>query len=491
MTNVLYGLLPAELAKLTDEQKRELVRQACIESNADEFIQTFPKGYDTPVGERGGLLSGGQRQRVAIARSIISNPPILLLDEATSALDPKAEGIVQAALDRVSQTRTTIMIAHKLSTVKKADKIVVMHKGQVIEQGTHDSLLDDQGAYFNLVNAQNLSLSADDDTSSSEAEKEVDETRVVELERVATTKSNKSAVASEVDVKSDDVSRKMSLFSCLVTIFYEQRRYWPFLLAGAIASVCGGGVFPAQAILFSKVVTVFQLPRHRLHERGNFWSLMFFILAIGVLFSYAGIGFALTVAAFMMMRYYRSEYFGAMLSQDIEFFDLPENTSGSLTARLSTDPQHLQDLISSNIGLILIVIVNLLGSTILALVTGWKLALVTLFGCLPPLFLAGFTRMRMEIQAQDKNAKLYLESARFASEAVGAIRTVSSLTLERTVYGNYDERLKEPVARSLKYTMISMMFFALSDSIDMAGTSPSASLPRLLLLLNNSANVCT
>lgn len=158
MSNVLFGLPPAELAKLTDEKKRELVRQACIESNADEFIQTFPKGYDTPVGERGSLLSGGQRQRVAIARSIISNPPILLLDEATSALDPKAEGIVQAALDRVSQTRTTIMIAHKLSTVKKADNIVVMFKGQVIEQGTHDSLLDDQGAYYNLVNADRKSV---------------------------------------------------------------------------------------------------------------------------------------------------------------------------------------------------------------------------------------------------------------------------------------------------------------------------------------------
>ncbi len=117
------------MASFSEEKKRELVREACIESNADEFIQNFPKGYDTNVGERGSLLSGGQRQRVAIARSIISNPLLLLLDEATSALDPKAEGIVQAALDTFSRTRTTVLIAHKLSTVKKADNIVVMNKG--------------------------------------------------------------------------------------------------------------------------------------------------------------------------------------------------------------------------------------------------------------------------------------------------------------------------------------------------------------------------
>ncbi|KAK2746070.1 multidrug-resistance transporter mdr5 [Myotisia sp. PD_48] len=465
-TNVLYGLSPDDIANRTEEEKRELVRQACIESNADEFIQTFPKGYDTPVGERGSLLSGGQRQRVAIARSIISNPPILLLDEATSALDPKAEAIVQAALDKVSQTRTTIMIAHKLSTVKKADKIVVLSKGVVIEEGTHESLLDDQGAYWNLVNAQNLSLSADD--SSSDTEKEIEDLPGQEMDRVITTRSAKSLVPTEVAIQTEDVSRKMSLVRCIMMILYEQRRHWVYFLFGGIASIVGGGAFPAQAVLFSKIVTVFQLPEDRIMERGSFWALMFFVLALGVLVAYASIGFFLTIAAFFSTRFYRSKYFKAMISQDIEYFDIPANSSGSLTARLSTDPQHLQDLISSNIGLILIVIVNLISVTILALATGWKLALVALFGCLPPLFAAGFTRMRMEMQAQDKNAKPFLESARFAAEAVSAIRTVSSLTLEPTVYNNYHAKLREPFIRSIKYTSFAMIFFGLSDSIDMA-----------------------
>ncbi|EGE02200.1 multidrug resistance protein [Trichophyton equinum CBS 127.97] len=465
-TNVLYGLPPDEIAQMDEEKKRELVRQACIESNADDFIQGFPKGYDTVVGERGSLLSGGQRQRVAIARSIISNPPILLLDEATSALDPTAEAIVQAALDKVSQTRTTVLIAHKLSTVKKADNIIVMNKGQVIEQGTHESLLDTKGQYWSLVNAQNLSLASDD--SSSDTDKETDAQPTGILEKHATTKSTHSHVPHEIAAESEDVARKFSLFKCLLIIFYEQRRHWLFFLLGGLASIVGGGAFPAQAILFSRIVTTFQLPRDQWQEKGDFWALMFFVLALCILLTYASIGFFLTVAAFRSSKFYRSEYFKAMIRQDIAYFDKPANSSGSLTARLSTDPQNLQDLLSSNIGLILIVIVSLLSVTLLALATGWRLALVSLFGCLPPLFLAGFIRMRMEMQAQDKNAKLYLESARFASEAVNSIRTVSSLTLEPTVYSNYGDRLKGPVARSLKYTAIAMIFFGFSDSVDTA-----------------------
>lgn len=262
----------------------------------------------------------------------------------------------------------------------------------------------------------------------------------------------------------------MSLAKCLSLILYEQRRHWIYFLLGGICAVGGGGAFPAQAILFAKVITVFQISdTDRMQDRGSFWALMWFVLALAILFLYTGIGFFLTVAGFIVSRFYRSEYFNAMLSQDIKFFDHPDHSSGGLTARLSQDPQNLQDLISANIGLILIVIVNLVASAILALAYGWKLALVTLFGCLPAVFAAGFSRMRMEMQAQDRNAKFYLESARFATEAVGAIRTVSSLTRESKVYDSYGERLHGPAARALRSTVLSMIFFGLSGSLDLAG----------------------
>lgn len=465
--NVVHGMYGTEMDDLPENEKRKLVQGACIEANADGFIQGLPEGYDTKVGERAGFISGGQKQRIAIARSIISNPTILLLDEATSALDPKAEGVVQAALDKVSKTRTTILIAHKLSTVKKADKIIVMNQGRVIEQGTHESLLAAEGPYSRLVNAQNLNA-----TDDGEKQLAVDKSEEGGFEDLGLSKTPTSRSVGSVKsvLKSAYVSRKLSLFKCLVIVFYEQRHLWRFLLCGLVASVAAGAVFPAQAVLFSRIVTVFQVPEAMLASRANFWALMFFVLALGTLISYASLGFFFTIAAFLISRFYRSEYFGAMLRQDIAFYDLEGNSSGALTSRLSTDPQRLQDLVSANIGLIVIVIVNLLGSCTLALAVGWKLSLVAIFGCLPALFFAGFMRMRLEVQNQDTNATFYQESARFAAEAVGAIRTVSSLTLESKVLENYVERLNVSVRKAYKHIFISMLLFGLSESLDLPGT---------------------
>jgi len=188
-----------------------------------------------------------------------------------------------------------------------------------------------------------------------------------------------------------------------------------------------------------------RLPTSRISpgELGEF-------LGIGVLVCYTGLGLLFTVAAFYATRFYQSEYFAAILKQDVAFFDFEGHSLGAMTSRLSTDPQRLQDLISANFGLILIVLVNLIGSCSLALAYGWRLAVVAIFGCLPPLFFAGFTRMRLEMKSQDRMRKMYLESARFAAEAIGAIRTVSSLTLENKVIQTYDAKLTTTSKKDLR-----------------------------------------
>ncbi|HEX5932749.1 MAG TPA: ABC transporter transmembrane domain-containing protein [Pseudorhizobium sp.] len=133
---------------------REAVRAAAVAAQADEFISRLDEGYDTPVGERGITLSGGQRQRIAIARAILRNAPVLLLDEATSALDAESETLVQKALDGLMRERTTLVIAHRLATVLKADRILVMDGGRIVEEGTHQSLIAKGGLYARLARLQ-------------------------------------------------------------------------------------------------------------------------------------------------------------------------------------------------------------------------------------------------------------------------------------------------------------------------------------------------
>ncbi|MEE2786159.1 MAG: ABC transporter transmembrane domain-containing protein [Myxococcota bacterium] len=140
--NIRYGQLDA-----TDDAVLEAARMA----NVSEFADGLPEGYHTEVGERGVRLSGGQKQRVAIARALLEDPPVLILDEATSALDAESEHLVQQALRRLMRGRTTIVIAHRLSTVKSADRIVVLHRGRVVQVGTHGKLMEDEGLYRRLV----------------------------------------------------------------------------------------------------------------------------------------------------------------------------------------------------------------------------------------------------------------------------------------------------------------------------------------------------
>jgi subfamily B ATP-binding cassette protein MsbA len=130
------------------------MKDAAQAANALEFIQGFPKQYETIVGERGTKLSGGQRQRIAIARAILKDPRILLLDEATSSLDNESEGLVQEALNRLMQNRTTVIVAHRLSTIKIAHRIAVLDNGRIIELGTHQQLMELNGMYARLYSMQ-------------------------------------------------------------------------------------------------------------------------------------------------------------------------------------------------------------------------------------------------------------------------------------------------------------------------------------------------
>jgi ABC-type multidrug transport system fused ATPase/permease subunit len=145
------GSIRENIAYGKPEASEEEIQMAAAQANALDFINQFPDGFDTVVGDRGIQLSGGQRQRIAIARAVLKNPTVLILDEATSSLDSESERLVQDALDKLMQNRTSIVIAHRLSTIQNADQIFVLDQGRVAEAGTHASLLEQGGLYRQLV----------------------------------------------------------------------------------------------------------------------------------------------------------------------------------------------------------------------------------------------------------------------------------------------------------------------------------------------------
>jgi len=151
---LFFGTIADNIAYGKPEATREDIIAAARAAHAHEFILRMPQGYDSLVGERGQGLSGGERQRISIARALLINPRILILDEATSAVDTETEKEIQRALDNLVRGRTTIAIAHRLSTLRKADRLVVMDKGEVVEEGPHEALMALEGAYWRLYQAQ-------------------------------------------------------------------------------------------------------------------------------------------------------------------------------------------------------------------------------------------------------------------------------------------------------------------------------------------------
>ncbi|PTB81606.1 P-loop containing nucleoside triphosphate hydrolase protein [Trichoderma longibrachiatum ATCC 18648] len=458
--NVANGLIGTQWENEPEEKKRELVKEACVEAFADEFVDKLPQGYDTLVGDSGAKLSGGQRQRIAIARSIVRKPKILILDEATSAIDVRGERIVQAALDRVAQNRTTITIAHRLSTIKKADRIIVFKKGKVVEEGTHESLIAlEGGVYSGLVQAQALSLGGSSQSDESDEKQDAHEALARE----------KSLAVSEAEAQAKtNTEQQRNIFNSFGRLFYETKSHWYLMFLTIIFAACAGAATPLQAWLFAKLIVVFQFTGAKLLSESRFWSLMWFILAIGVGCAYFGTLFFSTRMASIIRAKYQKQYFEAILYQKTSYFDDEDHSHGTMTARASGDPQRLEELMGANMASVYIAIFNLSGSIAIAFTFGWKLALVGTAVVMPILLVSSFWRFKYEMQFEKMNNEVFAESSKFASESIGAFRTVTSLTLEGPISSRFETLCKGHVKTAFKKARWVSLLFGFADSCTLA-----------------------
>ncbi|KAK3904233.1 P-loop containing nucleoside triphosphate hydrolase protein [Staphylotrichum tortipilum] len=467
--NVEFGLIGTKWENAELETKKQLVKQACIEAFADEFISRLPDGYSTVVGDAGIKLSGGQRQRLAIARSIVKRPKILILDEATSSIDVRGEQMVQAALDKVSKNRTTIVIAHRLATVRKADNIIVLRKGKAIQQGTHDGLMSHQGgAYWALATAQQLMMASEGRGDEKEAQTsgtEITEKRSTTTIATDTTLVETMAAPNWKDSGNQPTSRGFWRSFALLLREQSHRKFWYTVLF--LSALGGGASQPIQAYLFATELTLFQFWGDWLPAVANFWSLMFVMLAIFVALSYFALGWSSSTIAFHITHYYRGEYFSNILSKSVAFFDADDHSVGALTAQLATDPSQLQELLGTNMAFVIISVLNVVGCLTIAFYFGWKLTIVTLGSSMPLIFAAAFFRIRYETQFSKTNNEVFAESAKFATESIGAFRTVSSLTLEDTITRRYEKLLQEQIKKAFWKSSWTTLIFATADSVSL------------------------
>lgn len=467
--NVMHGLVGTQWENESLEVKKQLVQDACKEAFADEFIDRLPEGYETQVGDSGLKLSGGQRQRIAIARSIVKKPKILILDEATSAIDVRSEKIIQAALDRVSIGRTTITIAHRLSTIAKADNIVVMTKGKLMEQGTHEELLrNEDGVYSGLVKAQNLALNDSGEETEGAEEKEIEELQAA----ITREKSAAAAVGANDGIDATDVEsawKDKGLFGSFGRLLWELRSRVPFYIIILIfASVLGASI-PMQAYLYAQVINVFTIPvGDGFLTKAAFWSLMWFVLAICVGVAHFGIGFTAVSLQHYICAVYRQQYFEALIRQKITFFDREDNSIGTLTARVQGDPKQLEEMLGMNMSMLVGAFFQLVGALCISFAFGWKLALVATCVTIPVGLSCAFYRFKYETQFEKMSAAVFAESSKWAAEAIGAFRCVSSLTLEDVINDRYQTLLQEHVTDAYRKARWSTAIFALSDSMSLA-----------------------
>ncbi|CAG8485400.1 402_t:CDS:10, partial [Diversispora eburnea] len=471
--NVAWG-------EISDDKKPSLdeVIEACKKSNAHEFIKDLPKSYDTEVGDKGSLLSGGQKQRIAIARAIIKNPSILLLDEATSALDTESEHLVQEALDKATASKsfTSIVIAHRLSTVKNADKIVVMNQGEIVEIGNHEELLAKHGAYYDLVQAQELkvqdndveeievSSQSDNDVEeievSSQSEDEADITqddsdKKIEFEekdksanlRGMTTKDSTDRSLKSLEEKGDNFGKILKL----------QKPEYSLLFTGLIGSVISGLIFPMFSILLVNILNSFSKT-----EDSNFWSLMFLILAIASAVGNFGHSFFFAFVGEKLTWRLRVMTFTALLKQEIGYFDDEKNSTGVLTSKLAVDATKVDGLTGLLMGNIFYSLTSFTSGLIIAFIFGWKLTLVVL--ATVPLFVIS-SRLQMSSVAGfgEKTRKACEESNEIVQQSVSHIRTIASLTLEKTFFKFYQTAIMSPHKIALKGIMISSLGFGFAQ----------------------------
>ncbi|KAL0484500.1 ATP-binding cassette, subfamily B [Acrasis kona] len=485
LTTVQSKLIP-----VTDE----LIVQAAISANCHDFISKLPNQYDTVIGERGVSLSGGQKQRIAIARSVLQDPKMLLLDEATSALDTKSESLVQDALNKLMIGRTSIVIAHRLTTVQDCDNIVVMVRGKIVEQGPHDQMIQNiNGPYYNLAQKQ-MKFGQNKDSSSStssdemsgdisDAEEEIpieevpliDNSKAVQIVEAPVTpiteahleqpksgrnKRNKLLKKKIVELSNEDVvDHREPRIRTTVSLVPMVGIEWFYVIISAVFSFIVGALPILFYVIFSRVITAISPSRDANGTLIPFPPDFSYARTVSAYAGYmailAGGGsicqffnqFFTTLAAERISVRIKKRYFRAMVNQEMGFFDIKK--SGKLLSSLAEDVQSVSEGFTLKLSLFANHVSQIIIGIVLALIACWQLSLVMIAGIFPISGVFIFFTSLLINRFNHRIIKLNASALATSNEVIGALRTVRSMAGEDREQNRFNNDLKKVVSTSL------------------------------------------
>ncbi|XP_052753180.1 ATP-dependent translocase ABCB1-like isoform X2 [Galleria mellonella] len=428
---VLFNTTIRENIRYGREDATDFEIEACAkQANAHIFITKLPAGYDTLVGERGASLSGGQKQRIAIARALVRNPHILLLDEATSALDTESEAKVQKALDKAQEGRTTIIVAHRLSTIRNVDMIYVFKSGEIIESGNHDELMEKKGHYYDMVMIQ----TPPETEGISEKPNNTRKLSIMSEKDDDESMQSKSTESIQVEETIQDVS-----FFEVVKLNSPE---WKPIIVASVCSLLSGFAMPIIGAIFGDFVGVFSnFDKDEVISEIHKFVIIFIV--VGIL---AGITNFITVYLYGVAGEYLTErlrkiMFEKLLQQEIAYYDDKNNSTGALCARLAGEAAAVQGATGQRIGTVLQAIGSLILAQILSLYYEWRVGLIAC-AFVPFMAVIVYKEGRMLNAESFGNAKIMESSSKLAVEAVSNLRTVASLGKEKMFLNSYSLLLR-------------------------------------------------
>ncbi|GMI77846.1 hypothetical protein HRI_001453900 [Hibiscus trionum] len=440
--------------------KKEAVA-ACVAANAHGFIYDLPLGYDTQVGAKGTQLSGGQKQRIAIARALIKDPRILLLDEPTSALDAEGEAVVQKAIDKISKGRTTVVIAHRLATVRNADTIVVLDNGSVAEAGNHHQLMKTEGAYFKLIKLASEAIS-NTEPNEINAQKGIEFSMyekpaydapsspyAYDISRSKYLKSIQVVNQVEEEVQQKQKPRGYKILK----IWSLQRQELITLLLGFLFGILAGAILSIFPLLLGIALKAyFDDSPHDLKIKVNKLALALVGLGFGSIITLTGQqGFCGWAGTKLTLRV-RDLLFRSILKQEPGWFDFEDNSPGILVSRLSIDCLSFRSVTGDRYSVLLMGVSAAAAGLGISFFLQWRLALVA--AAVTPFTLgASYLNLIINIGPRLDN-KAYDKASNIASGAISNIRTVATFSSQEEIVKSFDRALSEPRKQSVKRSQL-------------------------------------